>query len=126
MKNKVLNIIAASLYVFKILGILTIIIFLGYTFLHTTDTITKIALIPFLICGFTIFGALIAQIFRKVNLEVLFHKLYIIGFLIFWFGVLIFGCYISLINREYQILIFTIPFWLVGIYIIYKNFIKKH
>ncbi len=124
-KNTILNIIACSLYLLKILGSITIIIFLVYLFLHTTDTITRIILIPFFICGFTIFGALIAKFFRKVNLEVLFHKLYTVGFLLFWFGVLVLGCYLSLINREYQMIIFTIPFWLVGIYMVYKNFIKK-
>lgn len=125
-KNIILNIFIFGRYLFQFFGIIAIIIFLGYIFLHTTDTITRIALIPFLICAIACFCTLIFQFFRKVDLQVLFHKLYIIGFLMFWFEVLIFGCYISLVNKEYQMLIFTIPFWLVGIYMVHKNFIKKH
>ena len=52
----------------------------------------------------------------------IFNKIYIVGFLLFWFGFLFFYSYTCLISKEYLMLLFTVPFWIVGIYIIRKRF----
>jgi len=52
-------------------------------------------------------------------------KLYIVSFLLYWFGFLIMMCDYSLENGQYGMLLFSIPFWIVGIFTIYYFFIKK-
>ena len=104
--------------------ILSVIITFLLLYFYSMTPNGKLVLIPFIICSFSI---LLKNIFLLTNKEkyvIIFNKIFIIGFLLFWFGFLSFSCYISFINKEYSIILFTIPFWLVGFHII-KKYLKK-
>lgn len=77
----------------------------------------KIIFVPFLICSLSLAGKSIAQILRKEKWVTAFHKLFILGFLLFWFGFLAAAAFISIRDKRYGMLLFTLPFWVVGFFI---------
>jgi hypothetical protein len=95
-------------------------------FISTENIIEKLILSPFCLCLLCALGLAIAKAFDKKLLESIFKKLYIVIFLIYWFGMLIYFT-ISIIKLyKFNImLLLTIPFWLAGFYILYKLFINK-
>lgn len=125
MKDNFLNILRRISYAIELLGIISIIIIILWLMINSNDKFTKIILIPFLIASLATLGKLCSLYFKNINWTIFFHKLYTIGFLIFWFGFLIVADYISINNKQYDMIIFSILFWIVGIYFAYKNFIKK-
>lgn len=50
------------------------------------------------------------------TLKIIFSYVPIIAFLLFWFGFLTVMCYICIGDNQWEMVIFTIPFWLAGIY----------
>lgn len=84
----------------------------------------KIVLIPFLISSFAMLGKNILILIDKQNYVRVFDKIFIFGFLSFWFGFLTYGCYTSFIKKDYILLLFSIPFWIGGMVIIKKSFLK--
>lgn len=125
MKDKFFNILRRICYAIELMGIISIIIIILWSMIKSSDMVTRIILIPFLIASLATLGKLCSLYFKNINWTIFFHKLYTIGFLIFWFGFLIVADYISINNKQYDMIIFSIPFWIVGIYFAYKNFIKK-
>lgn len=85
----------------------------------------KIVFLPFLVCSISMAGKSIAQLLNKKKCVMIFHKLFIIGFLLFWTGGLIAACYISIRDKTYSMLVFLLPFWLVGIYWIKNKLLNK-
>lgn len=69
-------------------------------------------------------GKNIALIFEKKKCANIFSKIFVIGFLLFWFGFLCLWFYKCINNRHYQQIIFSIPFCLAGIYVIKKWLLK--
>lgn len=118
MKNK-------NIFIFKLIGLIPTIIFLIYIFIKSQNMTTRIIMIPFLICGFAMLGKNIFLIMNKEKYAKTFNNLYIISFLLYWFGFLIYWCYLNVINRNYFLLLLSIPFWAIGIGIIYKFLLKK-
>lgn len=82
-----------------------------------TTTSPKIIFVPFLICSISKAGQNFALLFGKEKAAIAFHKLFSAGFLLFWFGFLAAAGYISVRDRKYTLLLFSIPFWLVGIFL---------
>lgn len=86
----------------------------------------KIFFTPFVLCGFCTAGLMISQVLKNSQFENLFLKGYRVIFFSFWF---IFITYIGigLIKQERDLIyiVFLIPFYLFGIYGVYKYFIKK-
>ncbi|MBQ2938581.1 MAG: hypothetical protein IJE05_06915 [Clostridia bacterium] len=82
----------------------------------------KLILFPFMICSFALTIKYIFMLFDKDKYARIFNKIYTIGFLLFMFGFLIFWCYKGIVDKQYSMLIFSIPFWIAGIYIIRKRF----
>lgn len=120
---KILNIIVNIIRTVSI-ALANIILFIAFT--NTKDITTKIVLIPFIICFISVLVMSLASILNKEIIIKLMKKIYVIGFLIFWIGFLIFATYtIIKQGNDYSMLLFTIPFWLVAIFLIYKEFIKK-
>ena len=109
MKNKIF-------FINRLISSLLITILLIYFFIKTPNN--KIIFIPFLICSFASLFKNIFLIIDNPNLIKLFNQIYIVGFSLFWFGFLIYWCYQCFIIQEYLSLLFSIPFWLVGINII--------
>jgi len=105
-------------------GILSIILI--NIFLKLSDFTSRVIFAPFLGCGLCTFGLSVAKAFKNYKFENIFLKGYIIIFLIYWFGFLIFGT-ITIIKQEGSYLygLFLFPFWLAGFFTIYKYFIKK-
>lgn len=60
----------------------------------------------------------------KPQLVGIFSKIYFVIFALYWFGFLGFFCYTITRDGNYLSLIFTIPFWLAGIYMVYRIFFK--
>ena len=85
----------------------------------------KIIFIPFLICSLSMAGKSIARILKKQKMEYVFGKLFVFGFLMFFFGSLIFAGYISIRDKNYSLLIFSIPFWIVGIFWIKNRLLNR-
>ena len=88
-------------------------------------TSPKIILLPFLICALSLAGKSIAQMLRKEKLAVVFHKCFVAGFLLFWIGFLAVAGYITIRDRNYSMLIFLVPFWLIGCYLIKIKLLGK-
>lgn len=100
-------------------------IFLSYILITTNDLFTKIIVIPFLLFGISFFIKNLCLMFNKKQLAKLFSKINVIAFLIYLFGFMIIWCFVSIKNRDYLQILFSIPFWLMGIYIIKKRFFNQ-
>lgn len=98
-------------------------ILLFYFYFNTSNC--KGILLPFLICSVAMLLRNISLLFNKNKYVDLFNKVFTLSFLLFWLGTLIFWCYISIVNKQYTFLIFSIPFWLVSIFIIKKYLFKN-
>ena len=115
-------------------------------FIKAANSITRIAIIPIFISAISLLIKDIVTLikvlkirkrvndsnistddvfntYEKLNiLEKNFSKLYIVGFLLFWFGFLIVVDYFAIKQGQMSILVFSLIFWGVGIYIAIKNF----
>ena len=85
----------------------------------------KIIFVPFLICSISMIGKSIARILNKEKAEFVFGKLFISGFLLFLIGFLVMAGYISIRDKNYSLLIFSIPFWVVGFYLFKNKLLNK-
>ena len=56
----------------------------------------------------------------------IFSKLYTIGFLLFWFGFLSVAAFLCIRDENYNTLLFTLPFWIAGIFIVKRRLLKNH
>ena len=115
MKNK-------SIYLRKLVTSIIATILLIYFMIKTPSP--KIIFVPFLICGISMIGKSISLIMDKKKYATIFDKSFIIGFLLFWFGFLIMWCYTSFKQGNPLQTIFSIPFWIAGIYIVKKKLFK--
>lgn len=111
------------LIVSKIIKSLFITLLLFCFYVNTSNG--KMFLLPFLICSIAIFLKNISLLFNKSKYVDLFNKIFVLFFLMFWFGILVFWCYICIVNKQYTSLIFSIPFWLASIFIIKKFLFKS-
>lgn len=102
-----------------------IFVFLTYVIITTKDLLTRVVSIPFLVFSLSFFIEKILLLFNKKNLAKKFSKIYVIAFLVYWFGFLIYWDYVSIINKDYMSVIFSLLMWFGGGYIIYKRFFKK-
>lgn len=85
----------------------------------------KIAFIPFIICSISMVLKNVGLIFEKESMIAFFDKLFKIGFFLFWFGFLAVADYICIRDKNYDLLIFSLLFWIAGIYFIKKKLFDK-
>lgn len=104
---------------------LFVIALLLYFMIKTPSLNSKIIFIPFIICAITMVGKNVALLCGKKNLAVTFSKLFVIVFLLFWFGFLGEAAFVCIRDRNYNMLVFTLPFWLAGIFVVYGRFFKN-
>ena len=109
----------------QIITSLIISLLLSYILIITKDIFTRIIVIPFLIFSISIFIRNIFLILNKKRLVKIFSKIYVIAFLVYWFGFLMYWDYISIVNKNYLALLISLIFYLAGIFIIYRRFKKK-
>ena len=111
-------------YINKLIYTLIITIFLIILIFKQNTIASKIIIVPFVICGITIILNAVFSLLNKNRLAKISKKIYILVFLIYWFAILGYGAYKSIINRQYSLFFAIIPLLIGGAYIIYKNIIK--
>ena len=111
--------IKQSITALIVFGILT------YILLTTKDLLTRIIIIPFIVFSLSFFIEKVLLIFEKKSLAKKVQKIYVIAFLVYWFGFIIYWDYVSIVNKDYMSILFSLPFWVGGIYITYKRLYKK-
>lgn len=92
---------------------------------NAKDLLSKIVILLFLIFGISFCARNILLVFRKDKLAEKVSKVYVIAFFIYWFGFLIYWDYVSIVNKDFMSVIFSLLMWFGGGYIIYKRFFKK-
>ena len=100
-------------------------IFLSYIIITTKDLLTRIFVIPFLFFGISFFIKNVCIMFNKKKLAKIFSKINVIVFLVYLFGFITIWCYTSFKNGDYLQILFSIPFWIVGIYIVKKKLFNQ-
>lgn len=98
---------------------------LAYFLFKTNDLLSKIVISLFLVFGISFFVKNVCLILNKNKLAKIFSKVNVVAFLIYFFGFIIMWCYTSLKNGGYLQTLFSIPFWLVGIYIVKKRLFNQ-
>ena len=101
--------------------------FLVVMLAKAADNTTQIILIPFCIAGIGIFlqGLLPLVMIDKVNAIKISKRVYMGGFLLYWFGFLMLWDYTSLRDGQISLFVFSLIFWLVGIYLVKRWFLTK-
>lgn len=97
-------------------------ILLLYFLMKTTSS--KIIFVPFLICGVSMIGKNVALISGKKKWVRIFDKLFVAGFLLFWFGFLGVVGYTCVRDRNYSMLLFLLLFLLVGISVVRRRLLN--
>ena len=108
-----------------IVGIFSI-IFIDKIF-ELIDFKSKLVLLPFLGCVFSSIGFVLTKVFKQHRLQMLFSKCCVIVFLICWFGFLVFWT-TTMFEQDggYLYTLLSVPFWILGGYIIYKHFLRRN
>ena len=110
----------------KKLGVsLFVIALLLYFMMKTPSLNSKIIFIPFIICAIAMVGKNVTLLCGKKDLAITFSKLFTIGFLLFWFGFLSVAVFVCIRDKNYNTLVFTLPFWIVGIFVVKRRFFRK-
>lgn len=106
-------------FVCQLIALAIIIILMFYT----KDTFSKIMFLPFLILIILSTLSTLGKSLKNTKLEKIFIKIFGLIFFTFWFGSLT----IYLVKNSFNIndLIYTIPFWIVGIFACYVFVIKE-
>lgn len=105
----------------KLIASVFITVLLFYFMFKTPGVNSKIIFVPFWICSITMVGKQIALLLGKQKLAVVFSKLYTIEFLLFLFGFLSVAVFLCIRDKNYNTLLLTLPFWIVGIYIVKRS-----
>lgn len=86
---------------------------------------SKIIFVPFIICACAVLSENVALLFENKKAAELFHKLFSVGFLLFFSGFIILALFVSIRDKDNSLLIATLPFLLVGIYFFRKRLFKN-
>lgn len=92
---------------------------------NTNDLMTRIIVIPFLVFAVALGLKNALIMMNKKALAVKLSKVYVVAFLIYWFGFLIYWDYASFIDGNYRKVLYSVPFWLGGIYFTHKRLLKE-
>jgi hypothetical protein len=98
-------------------------VILLYFVLKTTSP--KIFFAPFLLCGFASIGKNLGLLFHKTKMAFVFDRLFKVVFFLSWFIFLIAACYIAVRDKNYQVILFTLPFWLGGLFFMKRKLFNK-
>ncbi len=114
-----------NVYLGKSISSLVVFVVLLILLLKNHSVLSTLIILPFLFCSLFSIGKNLSFIFGKKKLAAVFGKLFVICFLVLWFGFLIYGSVLLIKGGNYFSLLFTLPFWLAGIYIVYKFLFHK-
>ena len=93
---------------------------------NTNDLMTRVIVIPFLVFAVALGLKNILILMKKDILAIKVSKVYVVAFLIYLFGFLIYWDYVSFIDGNYMKILFSIPLWLGGFYFTYRRLLKKN
>lgn len=85
---------------------------------NTNDLMTRIVVIPFLVFAVALGMKNALIMMNKKALAIKVSKVYVVAFLIYW-------DYASFMDGNYMKILYSVPFWLGGIYFTYKRLLKK-
>jgi len=119
MKNK-------GYYISKFISLLFVVFFLFYVFMNNSDLLSRILIVFFLICNLVECIKTILFMMGKTLLAKKINKIYVLTFLLYWFSFLSYWCYYNFIEENNMLIVLSLPFWLVGIYLLYKSFFKRN
>ena len=98
---------------------------LSYVLFATEDTLTRIVVLPFLTFGLAYFLQCVFLFLKKKQLAAVMNKVYVIAFAVYWFFFLVAWDYISIVNKEYVSVLFSLIPWIGGGWIIYRKLKRK-
>jgi len=98
---------------------------LAYFLFKTSDLLSKIIILLFLVFGMSFCASNILLVFKKNKVAEKVSKIYVIAFFTYWYGFLIYWDYVSILSKDYMSVLFSLIMWLAGGYFIYKRFFKK-
>ena len=98
-------------------------IILIYFVVRTTSP--KIIFAPFIVCCVASIGKSLGILFNKKEIALFFDKFFKVVFFLSWFTFLIAVCYIAIRDDNYQIILFTLPFWVGGLIFAKRKLLNK-
>lgn len=98
-------------------------VILAYFVIRTTSP--KIIFAPFLICCIASIGKNLGLLFNRKKIAWFFDRLFKVVFFLSWFAFLIVACYIAIRDGNYKVILFTLPFWLGGLFFAKRKFQSK-
>ena len=98
---------------------------LSYILISTKDLLTRIVVIPFLIFSISLFIKNICLMINKKKVAKKFEMIYVIAFFTYYFGFLIYWDYVSITNKDYMSLLFSLLAWGGGCFVLYRR-IKRY
>ena len=101
------------------------VIVLAKVLLQSSNTMSKLIVIPFLIFAIASCVKDVFMLMNKKSWAEKAKKVYEIAFFVYWFGFLIYWDYQNLMSGNYKAILFSIIFWLGGGFFVYKRFIRK-
>ena len=96
------------------------IVILVYFMIRTTSP--KIIFVPFLICCIASIGKNLGLLFNRTKIAWYFDRIFKVVFFLSWFVFLIVACYIAVRDGNYKVILFTMPFWLGGLFFAKRKF----
>lgn len=94
------------------------------TYFMLKATSNKIIFVPFLVCSISMVGQSISLLLGNQKLAKVFSYVFKGAFFLFWFSFLVGASYIALRDNNLQMLVFSLPFWLIGLYFLKSQLLK--
>ncbi len=107
----------------RLIRVVIALIILVYFVVRTTSL--KIIFAPFIVCCVASIGKNLGMLFNKKELALFFDKFFKVVFFLSWFTFLIAVCYIAIRDENYQIILFTLPFWVGGLFFAKRKLLNK-
>ena len=107
----------------KLIKAVIALIILIYFVIKTTSP--KIIFVPFMVCCIASIGKNLGLLFDKKICALFLDKLFKIVFFLSWFGFLIVVAYMALRDGNYKMILFTLPFWIGGLFFVKGKLLNK-
>ena len=111
--------------IIQMIVLLLVISILSYVLTMARDLLTKVIVAIFLTFIINQFLMNLFFILNKNNIAVLFKKINLILFFVYWFGFLFYWNYTNINKHEYMSVLFSLPFLFIGAFFVYKEFKRK-
>ena len=115
-----------SLYISKLLRSVSVFGFLIYVLLHNKEPLWLMFIVSFLILTFINILENVFLLLKKKNIANTLNRMFNIVFAIFVIGFLAIWCIVALSQKQYSMLIFAIPFFIVAALIIKSKVFKNN